>query len=170
MSAHQLVYGTNSNLPSNLTNDPPALCGSTECRTVELHINTLHAMRQEFTKAESSERIRRALRKQTRSELGPFVQGDKVYYKRPDSTKWKGPATIIGQEGAVVFARHGGTMVRVHKSRLQKKGDVSDMDDHKEVITDKCTENIVEEGILDDTEVDSVDRDCNVSTTDSEVR
>ena len=58
-SAHQLVYGRNPNLPSNLTNEPPALCGSTESRTVGMHINTLHAMRQEFTKAESSERIRR---------------------------------------------------------------------------------------------------------------
>ncbi|XP_067658382.1 uncharacterized protein [Haliotis asinina] len=116
-SAHQLVYSRNPNLPTNLTNDLPALDGTTESKTIGQHINTLHAMRQEFTKAESSERIRRALRKQIRPESGPFVNGEKVYYRRPDSIKWRGPATVIGQEGVVVFARHGGALNRLEQGQ-----------------------------------------------------
>lgn len=43
-----------------------------------------------------------------------------VYYKRADSTEWKGPGVVIGQDGAIVFVRHGGILVRVHHSRLDK--------------------------------------------------
>jgi hypothetical protein len=43
-----------------------------------------------------------------------------VYYKRPDSKEWKGPGVVIGQDGVVVFVRHGGLCVRVHQCRLQK--------------------------------------------------
>ena len=64
-------------------------------------------------------RIRRALRKQIHSSPREFSPGDKLYYKRPDSQEWKGPGTVIGQDGPVVFVRHGGTLVRVHKCRLQ---------------------------------------------------
>ncbi len=46
--------------------------------------------------------------------------GDKVYYKRVDCPEWKGPGTVIGQDGAVVFVRHGGTCIRVHRLRLRK--------------------------------------------------
>ena len=45
--------------------------------------------------------------------------GDKVYYKRPDNEEWKGPGRIIGQDGKIVFVRHGGVVVRVqYRSKL----------------------------------------------------
>ena len=51
--------------------------------------------------------------------------GDRVYYKHPDGHEWKGPGTVIGKDGSVIFVRHGGTLIRVHQSRLQKvKGDL----------------------------------------------
>lgn len=46
--------------------------------------------------------------------------GDKVYYKRMDCPEWKGPGIVIGQDGEVVFVRHGGTCIRVHHLRLRK--------------------------------------------------
>lgn len=62
-SPYQLVFGQNPNLPSVLTDRPPAL--ETEMSTwIAQHTTTLHAMRRAFTEAECSERIRRALRKQ----------------------------------------------------------------------------------------------------------
>ena len=77
--------------------------------------------------AECSERIRRALKKQVRPYTGvKYVMGDKVYYKRPDNKEWKGPGRVIGQDGKIVFARHGGVVVRVHVCRLQKSGDRQD--------------------------------------------
>ena len=36
-----------------------------------------------------------------------------MYYKRVDCPEWKGAGTVIGQDGAVVCVRHGGTWVKV---------------------------------------------------------
>ncbi|ESO93699.1 hypothetical protein LOTGIDRAFT_153154 [Lottia gigantea] len=94
--------------------------GTTSSQIVGDHNSTLIAARKAFIAAESSEKIRRAIRKQIRTTEGPFVTGDKIYYKRPDATEWKGPGTVIGQDGAVVFVRHGGIMVRVHQSQLRR--------------------------------------------------
>ena len=44
---------------------------------------------------------------------------DRVYYKRDDDNKRKGPGTVIGQ---VVFVRHGSIYVRVHPCRLIRCG------------------------------------------------
>ena len=118
-SPYQLFFGRNPNIPSILSDLPPALEGITTSDVVRDHINALHTARQAFTKAESSEKIRRALRKQLRPTPDSCAPGDKVYYKRPDCKEWKGPGTVIGQDGPVVFIRHGGTLVRVHKCRLR---------------------------------------------------
>ena len=119
-SPHQLVFGQNPNLPNVLIDKPPALEGTTMSARVGQHISALHASRKAFTEAECSERIRRALRKQLRPTDEKYETGDKVYYKRADSAEWKGPGVVIGQDGAVVFVRHGGILVRVHHLRLNK--------------------------------------------------
>ncbi|KAL2093504.1 hypothetical protein ACEWY4_010816 [Coilia grayii] len=119
-SPHQLVFGQNPNLPSVLTDKPPALEGTTKSEWVAKHISALHTARRAFTEAECSERIRRAVRKQLRNTDDRYEMGEKVYYKRVDCPEWKGPGVVIGQDGAVVFVRHGGTCVRVHYLRLRK--------------------------------------------------
>ncbi|XP_064622512.1 uncharacterized protein LOC135484764 [Lineus longissimus] len=119
-SAHQLVFGLNPNLPSVLTDRIPALEGSTSSRVLGDHIQALHAAKKAFTQAECSERIRRALRKQTRTSMNTVYRlGDRVFYKRPDKDEWKGPGRVVGQDGVIVFVRHGGQLVRVHVCRLQ---------------------------------------------------
>ena len=74
--------------------------------------------------AEPSEKIRRALHKQTRQTGAVYTTGDEVYYKRSDNNKWKGPAKVIGQDGPVVFIRHGGQFVvfsqQIHISQSKK--------------------------------------------------
>jgi len=119
-SPHQLVFGQNPNLPSVFVDQPPALEGTTMSAWVGKHITALHAARKAFTEAECSERIRRALRKQLRPTDEKYETGDKVFYKRTDCVEWKGPGVVIGQDGVVIFVRHGGTYVRVHQSRLRK--------------------------------------------------
>ena len=42
-----------------------------------------------------------------------------MYYKRDNDTKWKAPGKIVGQDGSVVFIRHGGVDGKVHCSRIQ---------------------------------------------------
>ena len=139
-SPYQLVFGQNPNMPSVLTDKPPALENTTPNNWIAQHIATLHAARQAFTEAECSERIRRALRKQLRPNDEQYRTGDKVYYKRADCTEWKGPGVVIGQDGVVVFVRHGGTYVRVHHSRLRK------INTQPTVVEDMETQQAVSEG------------------------
>lgn len=119
------MFGRTPNLPSVLSDKLPALEGTTTSETVGNHITALYAARTAFTKAECSERIRRALRKQVRPGTEPYNTGEKVYYKRQGCKEWKGPGTVIGQDGAVVFVRHGGSWVRVHRSRLTRVPNLS---------------------------------------------
>ena len=128
-SPYQLVYGQTPNLPSVLSSKLPALESKVNSETVAKHLNTLHAARKAFIKAESSERIKRALRCQVRAVEENFDHGDRVYYKRDDSNRWRGPGKIIGQDGKVVFVRHGDQLVRVSTCRLVKVGQEFDNTD-----------------------------------------
>ena len=122
-SSYQLIFGQNPNLPSVITDKPPALEGSTISERFYQHLNGLHSARRAFIRAESSERIRRALRHQIRTSDQLYETGDVVFYKRDTSNKWKGPGTVIGQDGKTIFVRHGSSYVRVPTCRLLKVGD-----------------------------------------------
>jgi len=144
-SPYQLVFGRNPNLPSTLIDRPPALEGTTTSDVVRSHINALHSAKESFVKAECSERIRRALRKQIRPTSEFCEPGDKIYYKRPDSQEWKGPGVVIGQDGPIVFVRHGGMIVRVHKCRLRKvnqpENDNKDPDQNRDELVQNLQDN-----------------------------
>ncbi|XP_039900576.1 uncharacterized protein LOC120741662 [Simochromis diagramma] len=171
-SPHQLVFGQNPNLPSVLMDKPPALEGTTVSARVAEHISALHASRKAFTEAECSERIRRALRKQLRPTDDKYEAGDKVYYKRVDCTEWKGPGVVIGQDGTVVFVRHGGTLVRVHQSRLTKvdsqTGDKqishsTTDDDNKDAVENDDTDTPDGEQSISEEEDITIDRETNTT-------
>ena len=80
----------------------------------------LHLTRQSYLQAESLDRIKKALRYNTRSDDGPFDQGDRVYFKRQRNSVWRGPATLIGQEGPTVVVKQGGYVSRIHCTQLRK--------------------------------------------------
>lgn len=151
-SSYQLVFGQNSNLPSALVDKLPAQEGITVSAKVGEHISALHASRKE---AKSSEHIKRALCKQVRPTDDMYVAGDKVFYKRADCLEWKGPGVVIGQDGAVVFVRHGGggVLVRVHQSRLcktsieiQESHDKQDKHNNRQKVSEKGSLNSVADG------------------------
>ena len=81
-SSHQLVFGTNPNLPNILTDEPPALEGKTMSEIFAKHLNCLHLSRQLFIQSESDERIRRALRHKIRVSNETFEKGTEVFYKK----------------------------------------------------------------------------------------
>ena len=62
----QLVLGTNPHLPSVSTNRLPAMENPEKSEAVTKHLIALHAARRAFTKAESSDRIHRALKHKVR--------------------------------------------------------------------------------------------------------
>ena len=84
-SPSQLVYGKNSNLPNTSSNDLPALETTNLNPELAEHIPTLHAARRAFVIAESSNKLRVAMRKQTHQSGHIYSIGDEVYYKRDNS-------------------------------------------------------------------------------------
>ena len=101
-----------------LTNKPSAIENTTISETFARHLNTIYSGRRAFIQAETSDRIRRALSHKIRASGECYQSGDKVYYKRDDDNRWKGPRKVIGQDGKVVFVRHSSVYVRVHPCRL----------------------------------------------------
>ena len=119
-SPNVLVFGRNPNLPSVLKDKLPALENVTVSHVVADHLNAMHSARKAFIEAESSEKIKRALRRKVRPATSLiFETGDKVLYKRNNSEPWKGPGKVIGKEKHQVFVKHGGVYVRVNPCHLR---------------------------------------------------
>ena len=102
-SSYQLILERNVNLPTVLSDRFPALQGQTKSPTVAERLSSLHLARKAFIMNESTEKIRRALRKQIRQTGAGYTTGDEVYFQRSDNNKWKGPATVTGRDDPVVF-------------------------------------------------------------------
>ena len=118
LSSHQLIFGKNPSLPGIMTDRLPALKGSTSSETFAQHLNALHDARRAYIQTETDERIRRPLHGKVRAAEETYVNGDAVYYKREGKERWLGPATVVFQDGRVVFLRHGGILVRMSPNRL----------------------------------------------------
>ena len=126
-SPNQLVMGRNPNLPSILNNKLPAFRSVTSSKLIADHLNALHKAREAFTESESSEKLKRALRRKTRTASSrDFANGDSVYYKRNDNNEWRGPGRIIGVDGKVILVRHGGKVVSVAPCSIRKVNDNSE--------------------------------------------
>ena len=93
--------------------------GTPETTTVGDHISVFHAARKAFINAETSDKLRRALRKQARKARHYYEMNDIVYYKGNIDDKWKGPAKRIGQDGPVVFLRHGEFLIKANSNHIQ---------------------------------------------------
>ena len=142
-SPNQLLFGINPNYPSVLRNELPAL---EECSEGEYLFKILKAQqeaREEFVKAEASEKLKRAIKRKVRSHITslPYEMGDKVYYMRKD--KWKGPGVVVGKEHKDVLVKHGGSYFRVHPCSLQKVNEsgksTSDNNEMRNETTQKTT-------------------------------
>ena len=103
---------------------------------IALHIATLPAARKEFMATETNCKLKLALHKNNQDVLRPFEIGEEVLYKRDDQQEWKGPGTVLGQDGAVIFIRHGSHYIKAHSCRVQPKV----QDDEQEPIpsTNEC--------------------------------
>lgn len=176
-SSNQLVFGTNPNLPNIMSDGLPAMEGKTSSEVFAKHLNALHAARKAFIESESSERIRKALKKKVSTNNTIFHHGDRVYYKRERDGRWRGPAHVIFQDGKIIFVRHGSVYVRVSANRIVKKGEEFQENNNKDgtiqevgpaatnviVAADDTTYEENTESIASDTEAEvDVDIDENV--------
>ena len=130
-SSHQLVFGENPNLPNIMSDNLPAMEGTTSSEVFAKHLNALHAARKIFIESEANERIRRDLRHKVRASEQVFENGDRVFYKREGKERWLGPGKVVFQDGKVVFVRHGGVFVRVSPNRLQKVNNYLKIDEEE---------------------------------------
>ena len=116
-SPYQLAIGTNPRLPSNLVNEPPSLYNESCEKVLAENLSALHKAREAFIKVEHSERLNRAMRSNTRTSSNiPYLTGDRVYYKRSQERRWRGPATVLGKDGQQF---HGSFYQRVHHCHLK---------------------------------------------------
>ena len=119
-SPNTLVFGKNTNYPTEFVNKPPANNVTCLDEYLAANLNALHAARKSFIQAESAERIRRAINRKSRTYCNTnYYQGDKVYYWRNDQADCHGPGIVIGKDGQQVLVKHGGLYIRVHPCRLQ---------------------------------------------------
>jgi len=108
------------NLPSVVSDELPAL-ESASTDLVREKLTAIHSARQNFIKAESSEKIKRALKHQVRTYAEEdYVSGDKVHFKRNDTKGWRGPAKVLGKEGNFFLVRQGSFFYRCHPCHLRK--------------------------------------------------
>ena len=113
-----MVFAYNPSIPDVFHSDPPALESVSSSDIVRMNLKALHAVRSEFQKCESSEKMRALRCNIWETKVTSLQNGGKVFYKRIDSNAWHGPGVVIGRDGKVVLVRHGGTYVRVHVCRL----------------------------------------------------
>ena len=102
----QLVTDTLLKIPSILNSDLPAL------EEADSNVVNMYAVQRAFVKAESSDKIMRALRHPVRVSEAFFENGEKVFYKRDDGKRWHGLGKVVGQLGTVVFVIHGSRLIR----------------------------------------------------------
>lgn len=113
-SPNMLVFGKNPNEPSVLHDSIPALEPCSHSELVRSNMNIRSCAKKAFVGAESSEKIRRALRMKLRTSNNTVVRnGESVFYKRLNSPGWKGPGIVIGRDGQLIIVRHGGQVYRV---------------------------------------------------------
>ena len=113
----QLVTGSLPNLPSILVNGLPAL-DEADNNNTKHHLERMYSARRAFMKAESSEKIKRALKHPVRACEAFFNSGERVYYKKAIDNKWRGPAKVIGHYSTKVFIVHGSRVLRCSSSRV----------------------------------------------------
>ena len=118
-SPNQLLYGHNPNFPSALNNELPALETNTNSEIIFNNMKAMATAREAFIKAESSEKLKRALKHKIRTTSAMDYQiGEEVYYKRNNTDRWIGPARIIGIDGKNILIKHQSNVVSVSQCRV----------------------------------------------------
>ena len=128
-SPYQLVLGQNPNVPTldNPYEPPTVLEHESPSERVAEHISAMYSARKHQMEKDADEKIRRALSHKTRDVMAKEVShGDKVYYKRENDKRWKGPATVIGTDRKVVFLRQGGYQIKCHITRVVRVNEIYD--------------------------------------------
>ena len=118
---YQIAMGQNPTLPVAVENELPGNSLIYTSDLVRENLNAIYVARRAYMETESS-KIKTALSHNIRTDAAAkFYRGDRVFYKRDSSREWKGPGTVIGQDGSKVIIKHGPYHVSVHPCRVTLK-------------------------------------------------
>ena len=141
-SPNQLVFGKNPNFPSVLTSDLPGLEESKEDDILRENLNLMHKSRTEFVRMENDERLKRALKHQTRGHnpSRTYQLGDKVYYHRLNA--WSGPALVYGIDDNEILVKHGSHKYQIHPSKIKPVCEEDEIDDRSNEVDNNSENNL----------------------------
>ena len=163
-SPMQLVLGFNPRIPG-LTDGEINLGqieGQTSSEIVANNLNAMHEARKAFLEAQSSDRLKRALKGRVyQSSDTHYFSGDEVYYRTKDTT-WRGPGVVIGQYKKLVLVKHGGTFVRVHPTKIVLKTEADKRVNEVKIIETPHDANITSATEADDKSDSDSDEDSDV--------
>ena len=125
-SPNTLVFGHDPNLPNSSNNNIASDDPHFSSELVRNNLNAMHRARESYLHQEAAARLSRALNRQTRTYSDQnFMNGDEVFYKREASSRWQGPAKVLGKDSNQVLVKHGSSYLRVHPCRLIHRRDGS---------------------------------------------
>ena len=123
---YQIAMGQNPTLPVAVENDLPGNSLVYPSDIVRKNLNAIHTARKAYIETEFSRKIKKALSGNVReASATKYYTGDRVLYKRDVSNEWKGPGTVIGQDGSKVLIKHGPYTVSVHPCRVVLKSETN---------------------------------------------
>ena len=171
-SPYMLVLGKEPSIPGldNITSIT-SLNQGTVAKVLSDHLLCMQKSRKAFYEANQNAKVKRSLADRICQVEEKYYLGDQVYYKKEKQKRWSGPATVIGQEGKLVFIRHGGFVLRVHVTKIVLKirankevieqAEVKVKDPADMMRSNERTHNHLEENDTSDSEDDEVERTVN---------
>ena len=122
-SPFQLVFGRNIRLPNILNDPPPTYEIKTMSKALADNLAAIHATREAHMKAESCEKLKKALKHKVRTFDHTYKHGDYVYFKRDRQEGWEGPARVVFQDNKIILVRQGGFFYKVSANRIKPAHD-----------------------------------------------
>ena len=120
-SPNQLVFGENHKMGSNFEdrNRIGILEEDIEECIILDHLKGRRDARKIHIKLESEERIKKALeRRIIEHKIEDAQIGEKVYYKRENDKRWRGPAKVIGVDGKTLIVNQGSDSRKVNRIHI----------------------------------------------------
>ena len=111
---HKVVLGWNINLTS-IYNDKPSAYLPQNPLVIE-HLSAAHATWQAFTTTGHKKKLKLPFVDKYVTPETNLKMVQKFYYKRNNNIKCKEPGKVVGQDGAIIFIRHGGICLWVQWS------------------------------------------------------
>ena len=142
---YQLHIGRNPVMPSVTRDGPPSYESITKSESFAKNLNAMHSARQEFTHAESSAILKKALKSRVYPRGENIIKGDWIYYKKNDSKSksvlWNGPSQVTAINGKKLFIDRGARLATVNRDDAVRVGEefwrADDLDKGEDKNTEK---------------------------------